>query len=296
VLSGLLVLHQATPRDLDELPIAVTLTAESAAQRVARAGVDWDSDAGKAAIAALLESRRSAALMDELVVRPASRARPPGRPAAAARPDPAPSPRPEHPPATSPAELGPPDPTRLAGMTPAPTPPAPEMADPPALAAPSPPPSAPPTRLPRLASADPAPPSLPVPPPTPARAVEAPVRTSEAPAPPAQGAAATSQAPQTATLPPARPVADAKYLDAVLRRLQRIKHYPVHASGRVFLAFTVARDGTVLNAEVRQSSGQSVLDRAGVELIYRASPLPPLPASIPGDSFVITIPVQFLYD
>ena len=70
----------------------------------------------------------------------------------------------------------------------------------------------------------------------------------------------------------------------------------MHAGGRVLMAFTVARDGTVLHAEVRQSSGFSALDKAGLDLIYRASPLPALPATMVGESLAMTIPIRFKYD
>ena len=73
----------------------------------------------------------------------------------------------------------------------------------------------------------------------------------------------------------AREVMDTK------ERLSRIKDYPelekYHVHGLVLVAFTVGRDGTVLNAEVRRSSGYGFIDRAGVDLIRRASPLPRRP-------------------
>jgi protein TonB len=100
--------------------------------------------------------------------------------------------------------------------------------------------------------------------------------------------------------PAATEAGDPSYLDAVFERLNRLKDYPglakYHASGRVLVAFTVARDGTVLNAEVRRSSGYSFLDKAGLDLIHRASPLPALPANLSKESLAILIPISFWYD
>ena len=62
------------------------------------------------------------------------------------------------------------------------------------------------------------------------------------------------------------------------------------------MAFTVARDGTVLSAEVRESSGYGYLDQAGLDLIRRASPMPALPASVASEAFTMTIPIRFRYD
>jgi len=91
------------------------------------------------------------------------------------------------------------------------------------------------------------------------------------------------------------------YFGAVQRHLQRlIRDYPGlarhHTSGTVEVTFRVARDGTVLTAEVHRSSGYSFLDKAGLDIIYRASPMPALPASLPGEAWPIVIPIRFRYD
>ena len=52
----------------------------------------------------------------------------------------------------------------------------------------------------------------------------------------------------------------------------------------------------VLSAEVAQGSGHDFLDRAGLDLMRRASPLPPLPAETGQDSMVMRIPISFTYD
>jgi protein TonB len=327
VLSGLLALHRAVPRDPDNPPIVVTVTAQDPARLFARAGVDWDSDAALSAITALLEARRSAALIDEVVITPPSRPRPPSRAATAAkRPAPAARPtdrpadrlaeagpaapaRPEAAPAPPPAARAPDDPT---AAPPRPIPPTP--VDLPvvaalAAAAAAPPPPPQPVATPVLASLDPAP-LAPPPEAPPPRRHEAHARPAPAAAPPSRPTPpvpVAARAPELAAVPvggPPRATAentDRAYFDAVYQRiLQHIRDDPNLArrriGGRVLMAFTVARDGTVLNAEIRESSGYGYLDQAGLDLIRRASPMPALPASVAGEAFTMTIPIRFRYD
>jgi len=303
LLAALLVMHHREPRASDVRSLAVTLTAEDPAVRVGeRAGIAWNSVASRAAIAALLAARRDAALMDELVVtlvrRPhpatgsssstatASRTMPRAHAtlaAATANPTPPPSAVPVGLPVVAAA-----DPIAAPSAPPATT-----------ALAPSPPvasPMATPDERPATAAA-PAQPGPPVPSATP------PPAAASAPAAPAPPPTQPSQAAVAAAPPLERSAtgdADRSYFDAVLRRLQRLKDYPglarYHTSGRVEVAFRVARDGTVLTAEVHRSSGYSFLDKAGIDLIYRASPLPALPATLPGESWPIVVPISFRYD
>lgn len=77
----------------------------------------------------------------------------------------------------------------------------------------------------------------------------------------------------------------------------RHKRYPRRAraqgiEGKGVLRFAMDRAGNVLNAEVAQSSGSVELDRAILEMIRRAEPLPPIPAGL-GDRLEFTVPVDF---
>ena len=56
---------------------------------------------------------------------------------------------------------------------------------------------------------------------------------------------------------------------------------------------TVARNGQVLDVGVRTSSGWPAIDTAELETIRRASPFPPLPSEMPGDSVVLVLPVTY---
>jgi len=207
--------------------------------------------------------------------------------AATASPTAAPSPPSATPPSAAPASL-----PVVAAADPIAAPSAPPAAT---ALAPSPPMATPVERL--ATAAAPTQPGPPVPPATP------PPAAASAPAVPAPPPTQPSQAAVAAAPPLERSAtgdADRSYFDAVLRRLQRLKDYPglarYHTSGRVEVAFRVARDGTVLAAEVHRSSGYSFLDKAGIDLIYRASPLPALPATLPGESWPIVVPISFRYD
>lgn len=83
----------------------------------------------------------------------------------------------------------------------------------------------------------------------------------------------------------------------VLAHLRRFQQYPEAArrrgiEGTVWLSARVSRKGDVLQAEVAQSSGSDLLDRAAARLIVMASPLPPPPDA----AFAITdlrLPVAY---
>jgi len=88
------------------------------------------------------------------------------------------------------------------------------------------------------------------------------------------------------------------YLDRLRRHLAKYKHYPAEAvkrkqEGTVQLSFVLARDGTVLEAEVERSSGFPLLDQAALDMMHNASPVPPLPASFDGDRAHIVMPAGF---
>jgi protein TonB len=85
---------------------------------------------------------------------------------------------------------------------------------------------------------------------------------------------------------------------ALLRHLERHKVYPREAQrarqqGVTYIRFTMSRDGRILQAVVDRTAGFPRLDREGVELLYRAQPLPALPADQPGESVALIVPVQF---
>lgn len=80
--------------------------------------------------------------------------------------------------------------------------------------------------------------------------------------------------------------------------INRHKRYPSEArnarqQGRVSVAFTIDREGRVIKAAVATSAGYELLDKAAVDMLNRASPLPAPPASMAGDTLSYVVPVLF---
>lgn len=78
--------------------------------------------------------------------------------------------------------------------------------------------------------------------------------------------------------------------------LERHRRYPASArasgvEGVVHLSFTIDPSGRVLAQSVARSSGSPALDQAAIDMIRRASPLPPPPEATASVS--VTAPVNF---
>ncbi|HLS19503.1 MAG TPA: energy transducer TonB, partial [Paracoccaceae bacterium] len=79
--------------------------------------------------------------------------------------------------------------------------------------------------------------------------------------------------------------------------ISRHKRYPRRAraqgiEGMGVLRFAMDRSGNVLSAEVAQSSGNAELDKAILEMIRRAEPLPQIPAGL-GERLEFSVPIDF---
>ncbi|MGY3440968.1 MULTISPECIES: energy transducer TonB [unclassified Bradyrhizobium] len=88
-----------------------------------------------------------------------------------------------------------------------------------------------------------------------------------------------------------------KFQQTLLRHVARYRRYPSAArSGRlhglVETLFSMQRDGSVVEVWVKTSSGEAVLDKAAVDAIRRAQPLPPIPWGLP-DRLNIQIWLEF---
>jgi protein TonB len=62
----------------------------------------------------------------------------------------------------------------------------------------------------------------------------------------------------------------------------------------VAVRFTIARNGQLVDVSIARSSGNPDADRNMIQTFRAASPFPPLPQGIPGDSITYTIPVGFV--
>lgn len=205
-------------------------------------------------------------------------------------------------------------------------PPAPDsapapLAPPPPPRAQTPPPSAPdspvarqtpPAEVPPLPASDTA---LAPPPPPPAHVAQAPdasPRPETRPAPkaaprPAPASkrvdhaaaqakkAARTAARQSSVAAQASPAQIADWQARLAARLARFRTYPPEArsrgeTGTVRVLFTLDAQGQVLSVRVTGSSGHADLDAAALQMVHRASPLPPPPARA---ERTISAPVRF---
>lgn len=101
---------------------------------------------------------------------------------------------------------------------------------------------------------------------------------------PAEGASITSSSVAVGEVPPGgerrEPNDETRPIDLrVMDWLARYRTYPLEArrariEGVVQLRVTLMSDGRLVDARVEQSSGHAVLDRAALDLLARASPLP----------------------
>jgi protein TonB len=122
---------------------------------------------------------------------------------------------------------------------------------------------------------------------------------AEAPSPPADPVARTS-APKSIPAPPAPSASSASsatWEAELLAHLEKYRRYPAAARARreqgvAHVRFRMDREGHVLSAEIRRSSGSVALDRAALDTLRRAQPLPAIPADRP-DPLELAVPIEF---
>jgi protein TonB len=97
-------------------------------------------------------------------------------------------------------------------------------------------------------------------------------------------------------MPPARGGASTgdRYLNSILAAVEQHRMYPRQAraldlGGIAIYAIAINRWGKILSIDLRQSSGASLLDETGAEMIRRSDPLPPVPPDIHGDVIRLTM-------
>ncbi|MGV8916795.1 MAG: TonB family protein [Pseudomonas sp.] len=175
-------------------------------------------------------------------------------------------------------EPAPPPPPRVV-QAPAPPAPVEEMPLPKLVEAPKPVIAIPKPEKPKVKPQPPKPEKKPEPPKE--KPVESkPVDTPPTPAPPAK-----SSAPPQPLAPPVVSNALPNWQSDLIRHLAKYKRYPEDArrrgiTGTVRLRFVVDPDGKVLSFSLAGNSGNAALDRATLEMIQRAQPLPKPPAEI----------------
>lgn len=83
----------------------------------------------------------------------------------------------------------------------------------------------------------------------------------------------------------------------LLAHIAKFQTYPLqarlqHIQGRVALSFLLARDGSVSDLRISQSSGFPILDEAALQAVMQAVPLPAIPANLTAP-LQIDLPVDF---
>lgn len=135
-------------------------------------------------------------------------------------------------------------------------------------------------------------------------APEKPVRKKTAQKKPAQPAvaarASANDAPKQAAPRPTQGAkssgeSPARWQSRVNVHLNRFKRYPAgeRETGAAAVRFSIDPSGRVLSAGLARSSGNAALDRAAVEMVRRASPVPAPPPAIARASLSLTVPVRF---
>lgn len=82
------------------------------------------------------------------------------------------------------------------------------------------------------------------------------------------------------------------YMVTVQRKIKLAWHPPEkHKTKVVKVRFKIVRDGTVSDLKIHQSSGSSEADKAALDAVVSASPLPELPAGAPPD-----VLIEFTFD
>lgn len=87
---------------------------------------------------------------------------------------------------------------------------------------------------------------------------------------------------------------------SIVLMISEAKTYPKEArknrtTGEVQVRFTLDVYGTVIAAEVAQSSGSTVLDRAAVETVLAIGKMPTPPSYLPGETFSLLIPLRYRF-
>lgn len=128
-------------------------------------------------------------------------------------------------------------------------------------------------------------------------------RTAEpvqsAPSAPVAKAEPTSAAPAVPTAGDAAdPATVGQYRIAVIAAARRYKRYPRIAldnnwEGTAEVRMIIGADGNIVSISLKTKSGFEVLDQQALEMIRRAKPQAPIPASLRGKGFTIDVPVVF---
>ena len=80
---------------------------------------------------------------------------------------------------------------------------------------------------------------------------------------------------------------------ALIRQINKFRHFVRGVDGLVVVAFTIGRDGQLAECRVLQSSGNLAIDREAVANIHRASPMPRPPGSVDEAQLSFSLPLRY---
>lgn len=91
---------------------------------------------------------------------------------------------------------------------------------------------------------------------------------------------------------------DPVWMRAVTERVGQFYYYPpaalaLRTTGVVMVHFTVRRNGQIDRLKISQSSGDKGLDRAAIDIVQKAQPLPPIPDRMRLDRLEGDLPINF---
>jgi len=91
---------------------------------------------------------------------------------------------------------------------------------------------------------------------------------------------------------------DAVWMRAVSERVRQFFYYPaaalaVRRTGLVMVHFGVRRDGQIERLQISKSSGDEGLDKAAIDIVQKAQPLPPIPDRMHTDRVDGVLPINF---
>jgi protein TonB len=91
---------------------------------------------------------------------------------------------------------------------------------------------------------------------------------------------------------------DAVWMRAVSERVRQFFYYPaaalaVRRTGLVMVHFAVRRNGQIEKLQVGKSSGDDGLDKAAIDIMQKAQPLPPIPDRMHADRVEGELPINF---
>lgn len=91
--------------------------------------------------------------------------------------------------------------------------------------------------------------------------------------------------------------ARARYEQVISEWIQKHKLYPAQArgaKGRAIVRFQIDRSGNVRDYGIEQSSGNTALDAAAIDMVRRANPVPAVPVDYPAGSLIqFILPINF---